>query len=63
MRGKTTFLIAHSFTTVLNAPRIIVMESGAIVADGSHSELMINCPLYQRLFELQFHDPPEGRPS
>ena len=59
MRGRTTLVIAHRLATVRAADRIVVMEDGRIVEQGSHSQLIANSGLYARLASLQF-DAPEG---
>lgn len=56
LRGKTAFIIAHSFATVLQADRILVLDGGRIVHQGTHRELLGASPLYRRLYELQFRD-------
>jgi len=53
MQNRTTFLIAHRFSTVVSADIIIVMDNGQIIAQGHHSELIEQCPLYQSLYEKQ----------
>ncbi|HEY7239165.1 MAG TPA: ABC transporter transmembrane domain-containing protein [Burkholderiales bacterium] len=53
-QGRTTLTIAHRLATVQHADRIIVMERGAIVAEGDHAELMRQGGLYARLASLQF---------
>jgi subfamily B ATP-binding cassette protein MsbA len=56
LQGKTAFIIAHSFATVLKADRIAVLDDGRIVQQGKHQELLGKSPLYRRLYELQFQD-------
>jgi len=54
MAGRTVLMIAHRLATVRHADRIAVMESGRIVAAGTHDELVRDNPLYARLAALQF---------
>ncbi len=54
MEGRTTLIIAHRLATVQGADRIVVMERGRIVAEGSHPELLRAGGLYARLAALQF---------
>ena len=54
MKNRTVFVIAHRLSTVLHADIILVMEGGSIIDSGTHAELLERCPLYQRLYELQF---------
>ncbi len=56
MKGRTTFVIAHRLSTVQHADRILVMDKGKIVEDGTHQELLTIGGLYSRLYELQFRD-------
>lgn len=56
MAGKTTLVIAHRLSTVRKADRIVVMEAGQIVEQGSHAELIGRGGLYRRLYEMQFFD-------
>jgi len=53
-KGRTTLIIAHRLATVRNADRILVMEAGRIVAQGSHGQLMKTGGLYARLAKMQF---------
>ena len=55
-QGRTTLAIAHRLATVRHADRIVVMERGAIVAQGTHAELMRQGGLYASLAALQFLD-------
>lgn len=53
-QGRTTLVIAHRLATVRGADRIIVMDGGRIVAEGTHGQLVRKGGLYARLAELQF---------
>ena len=55
-RGRTSLVIAHRLATVQHADRIVVMDRGAIVAQGTHAELMRQGGLYANLAALQFLD-------
>lgn len=52
-KGHTTFVIAHRFSTIRMAQRILVFEEGRIIADGTHAELYENCVLYRSLYDEQ----------
>jgi len=56
MEGRTTLVIAHRLATILKADRIVVMDRGRIVAEGSHEDLMAQGGLYAELARLQFID-------
>lgn len=55
MRHRTTLVIAHRLATVLSCDRILVMEQGKIVEEGTHASLVAANGLYARLAKLQFH--------
>jgi ATP-binding cassette subfamily B protein len=60
MQGRTTIIIAHRLATVLQADRIVVMDHGRIVDQGTHAELVRSNELYGRLAALQFNDASAG---
>ena len=56
MEGRTTLVIAHRLATILKADRIVVMDRGRIVAQGTHEQLLAQEGLYAELARLQFID-------
>jgi ATP-binding cassette subfamily B protein len=58
MQGRTTLVIAHRLATVRSADRILVMDGGRIVEEGTHETLLARGGLYARLASLQFLDEP-----
>jgi len=54
MVGHTTLIIAHRLATVVGADRIVVLDGGIAVAEGTHATLVRDDPLYRRLAALQF---------
>lgn len=59
--GHTTFIIAHRFSTIRMAQRILVFEGGRIIADGSHADLYENCALYKSLYDEQVRQAQKGK--
>ena len=56
-KGKTSIIIAHRLTTIKNANRIVLMENGRIVEEGTHKELIkINDSRYAKLYKVQFEE-------
>ncbi len=53
MRGRTTLIIAHRFSTIVNADRILVLDSGKIIESGTHAQLLAERGQYFRLYEMQ----------
>jgi len=53
VQNRTTFIIAHRFSTVVAADMIVVMDRGRIIAQGQHEDLMRTCSVYQALYETQ----------
>jgi len=54
MQGCTTLVIAHRLATVTRADRILVLDDGRLVEEGTHQSLLGNDGIYARLAELQF---------
>ncbi|MGE4421214.1 MAG: ABC transporter ATP-binding protein [Pseudodesulfovibrio sp.] len=63
MKGRTSIVIAHRLSTILTADVIVVMKDGQVVAQGKHDELLASCPLYDRLYQMQFEDTTEPSQS
>jgi ATP-binding cassette subfamily B protein len=53
MQGRTAFVVAHRLSTIVNADRILVMENGKVVEQGTHRQLLEKGGAYANLFEVQ----------
>ena len=49
MEGRTTLIIAHRLSTISLADRVVLLDGGRIVADGTHAELLASTPLYSEV--------------
>jgi ABC-type multidrug transport system ATPase subunit len=58
--GRTCFIIAHRLSTIIDADRIIVMDAGRVVGQGTHQELHESNTFYQQLYNEQFAGTPAG---
>jgi ATP-binding cassette subfamily B multidrug efflux pump len=56
MVGRTSFVIAQRISTVLNADKIVVLDQGRIVDEGTHAELMESSSIYQEIYQSQLGD-------
>jgi subfamily B ATP-binding cassette protein MsbA len=52
--GKTVIAIAHRLSTILEADQIVVMDQGRVCDVGTHSELLVKSPIYEKLYNLQY---------
>ena len=52
-KNKTTIVIAHRLSTILNSDQIYVIDSGKVIANGSHAELLENSPVYKNFYDKQ----------
>ncbi len=58
LEGRTALVIAHRLSTVRHADRILVIESGRVVQEGTHEQLLVEGGLYAHLYRTQFTDEP-----
>lgn len=56
VQSRTTFVIAHRLSTIRNADRIIVIQDGVIVEEGTHDSLLPLGGVYKMLHDMQFKD-------
>ena len=56
MKGRTTLVIAHRLSTVIDADLIHVIDKGRLIESGTHAELLARGGAYARLYALQFND-------
>ena len=56
LEGRTSFMIAHRLSTVRQADRILVIDKGTIIEDGTHNELIVQKGFYYDLYTSQFHE-------
>jgi ATP-binding cassette subfamily B protein AbcA/BmrA len=54
MKERTSLVIAHRLSTVINADQIVVIEEGKVTGSGTHKELLASHSFYRRLVEQQF---------
>lgn len=57
MRGRTTFIVAHRLSTIQRADRILVLDKGLLVEEGTHAQLMERKGLYHYLYTIRLNEP------
>ena len=63
MAGRTTLVIAHRLSTVIDADRIYVLDGGQVVEQGTHAELLARNGLYAELSRMQLTDDDAAEPA
>jgi len=53
MAGRTSIVIAQRISTILNADKILVLDSGRLVAEGTHGSLLADSPVYREIYDSQ----------
>ena len=56
MKGRTSFIVAHRLSTIREADIILVMDSGKVIEQGTHEELLAEKGFYAKLYNSQFKD-------
>jgi subfamily B ATP-binding cassette protein MsbA len=56
MKGRTTFVVAHRLSTIQRADRILVLDKGKLVEEGTHAQLMERAGLYHYLYTIRMHE-------
>ena len=56
LKGRTSFVIAHRLSTIVNADRIVVVQGGRLVEEGTHQELLAKHGLYYNLYSMRFEE-------
>jgi len=54
-KDMTVFIVSQRTASVMNADRILVLEDGRLIGQGTHEELMAKCPVYHEIYDSQFH--------
>lgn len=57
MQGRTSFVVAQRISTVLTADKILVLDDGRLVAEGTHHSLINSSPIYRQIYESQLGEP------
>jgi ABC-type multidrug transport system fused ATPase/permease subunit len=52
-KGRTTLVIAHKISTIKNSNKIVVLDAGNVVDQGTHEELLSKCKVYQSLYQME----------